>query len=91
MLYFSGMTEDHVYWSGWVSTLREQRLHEPVAWLIKAGKPAAILLSQMVILASPLFSSSNVYQKLNMVAAVLEDGDQLDDFYRALHDDGVDA
>jgi hypothetical protein len=91
MLYFSGMTEDRELWSGWVKALREQGLQEPVAWLIKAGKPAAILLSQLIILASPLILNSSSDRKLASMTRLLEDADQLDDFASALLQNGGEA
>jgi hypothetical protein len=91
MLYFSSMIEDRELWSGWAKALREQGLHEPVAWLIKAGRPAAILLSQVIILAQPIFSSTTSNQKLDLLSRLLEDGDQLEEFTRALQDNGREA
>ncbi len=91
MLYFSSMIEDHDLWSGWVTTLREQGLHESVAWLIKAGKPVALLVSQMITMALPLFSGIDSYNKLSQITTLLEDGDQLDAFSRALQDDWGDT
>jgi hypothetical protein len=91
MLYFSGMTEDHELWSGWVKALRKQGLQEPVAWLINAGKPAAILLSQAITVAFPLISRGPFDQKMATFSRLLEDGDQLEGFARALLDDGGDA
>jgi hypothetical protein len=93
MLYFSSMTDGRDLRSGWVRALREQGLHEPVAWLIKAGKPAAILLSQMMTVAIPILSGnpSNPFnQKLNDFVKLLEDGDQLEEFARALNNHGGD-
>jgi hypothetical protein len=85
------MIEDHDLWSGWVTTLREQGLHESVAWLIKAGKPVALLVSQMITMALPLFSGIDSYNKLSQITTLLEDGDQLDAFSRALQDDWGDT
>lgn len=81
------MIEDHELWSGWVTALKEQGLHESVAWLIKAGKPVALLVSQMITMALPLFSGIDSYNKLSQITTLLEDGDQLDAFSRALQDD----
>ncbi len=78
MLYFSGMTEDRELWSGWVKALREQGLQEPVAWLINAGKPAAILLSQVITVALPLVTSGPSDRILAPITRLLEDGDQLE-------------
>lgn len=91
MLYFSGMTEDRELWSGWVKALRKQGLQEPVAWLITAGKPAAILLSQALTVAFPLVSSDPSERILAPFTRLLEDGDELEDFARSLLDNGGNA
>ena len=88
MLYFSGMTEDRELWSGWVKALRKQGLQEPVAWLINAGKPAAILLSQAITVAFPFVTSGPSDRILAPFARLLEDEDQLEDFARALLNNG---
>ena len=84
MLYFSGMTEDHELWSGWVTLLKKQGLDEFVAWLIKVGKPASILLSQLMTMALPLVSSSKSNHNLGLIIDLLEDSDQMEAFSRAL-------
>jgi hypothetical protein len=84
MLYFSGMTEDHQLWSEWVRLLKKQGLDEPVAWLIKVGKPASILLSQVMTMALPLISSSRTNHNLGLIIELLEDNQQLEAFSRAL-------
>lgn len=88
MLYFSSMTEDHELWSEWVRVLREQGLHELVAWLIRAGKPGAIILSQAITLVMPILIGNPQDRKLDFVTKVLEDGDQLEAFARALLENG---
>ena len=85
------MTEDRELWSGWVKALRKQGLQEPVAWLINAGKPAAILLSQVITVTLPLVTSGPSDRILAPVTRLLEDGDELDDFVSALLDNGGDA
>jgi len=82
------MTEDHELWSEWVRVLREQGLHEPVAWLIRAGKPGAIILSQAITLVMPILTENPRSRKLNFITKVLEDGDQLEAFARALQGNG---
>jgi hypothetical protein len=84
MLYFSGMKEDQELWSGWVTSLKKQGLDEPVAWLIKAGKPASILLSQLMTMALPLVCSSKSNHNLGLIIELLEDSQQLEAFSRAL-------
>jgi hypothetical protein len=84
MLYFSGMTEDHELWSEWVTSLKKRGLDEPVAWLIKVGKPASILLSQLMTMALPLVSSSKSNQNLGLIIELMEDSQQLEAFSRAL-------
>jgi hypothetical protein len=87
MLYFSGMTEDRELWSGWVASLKKQGMDEPVSWLIKVGKPISILLSQLMTMALPLISNSNSTQKLKLIVNMMEDGDQLEAFSKALESD----
>jgi hypothetical protein len=84
MLYFSGMTEDHELWSEWVISLKKQGLDEPMAWLIKVGRPASILLSQLMTMALPLVSTSKSNQNLRLIIELMEDSQQLDAFSRAL-------
>ncbi len=84
MLYFSGMTEDHELWSEWVRSLKKRGLDEPVAWLVKAGKPASILISQIMTMALPLITSNKQKYNLNLVIDLMEDSQQLDEFVRAL-------
>jgi hypothetical protein len=86
MLYFSGMEDDCELWSGWVTALRERQLHEIVAWLIKAGKPAAILFSQMITITAPLITGSPSHRMWVGLSNLLEDTDQLELFSQALVD-----
>ena len=84
MLYFSGMKEDHELWSEWVASLKKQGLNEPVAWLIRAGKPASILLSQLMTMAVPLVTGSKSNHNLRLIIELLEDGQELEAFSEAL-------
>jgi hypothetical protein len=84
MLYFSGMTEDHELWSDWATSLKKQGWDEPVVWLINVGRPASILLSQLLTMALPLVSTYKSNQNLGLLIELLEDNQQLDAFSRAL-------
>jgi hypothetical protein len=88
MLYFSGMTADHELWSNWVIVLREKGLNELVAWLLQAGEPLSILLSQMITIMMPLVSSGTTNESLNSLITVLEDRAQLIAFSEALQTKG---
>jgi hypothetical protein len=78
------MTNDHELWSEWVTSLKRQGLDEPVAWLIKVCKPASILLSQLMTMAMPLVSNNKSNHNLGLIIELMEDGQQLEAFSRAL-------
>jgi hypothetical protein len=84
MLYFSGMKEDHELWSEWVISLKKQGLDELVVWLIKVGRPASILISQLMTMALPLVSNNKSKHNLSLIIDILEDDQQLESITKAL-------
>ncbi|MBN2677543.1 MAG: hypothetical protein JXR32_05700 [Anaerolineaceae bacterium] len=88
MLYFSSMEADHELWSDWVIVLREKGLSDLTAWLIRAGEPLTIIVSQMITMSMPFVFSQKANNELRSIITILEDREQLRAFSEALQSDG---
>ena len=84
MLYFSGMTTGQELHSDWVTMLKKRGINEQVAWLIRAGEPLSILVSQLITMVTPLITTRAADPKISSLITILEDHDQLQAFIREL-------
>lgn len=83
--YTQFMRRPRALWSAWAERLQQWKLVPLVTWLLEAAGPFALLGAQVLYFSQPFLPKTN----LDSVAAMLEEGDELQAFVAYLRGEPV--